>query len=56
MAATKQSGKVLICTEHFSYEGEDGRPLFIHAGQRVAADHPAVAGRESLFRDKGPED
>jgi hypothetical protein len=58
MAATKDNGgsKVLIALQHFTLEGDDGRPMFIHPGQRVPADSAIVQGREHLFREKTEED
>jgi hypothetical protein len=57
MAATKSDGpKMMVALEHFTIEGEDGRPVFVHPGQRVPADNPLVKGREHLFREKGEED
>jgi len=47
---------MLVALEHFTFEGEDGRPVFVHPGQRVPADSPIVQGREHLFRPKGDED
>jgi hypothetical protein len=41
----------LIATQHFVIDGADGRPVFFHAGQRVRPDHPAVKGREELFKE-----
>jgi hypothetical protein len=55
-AKTASQTKVLIATEHFTFEGEDGRPQFIHAGEHVGSDHPAVEGREALFREKQETD
>lgn len=42
---------LLIATESFSGPGSDGAPYLVVAGQTYTSDHPAVRGREHLFRN-----
>jgi hypothetical protein len=47
--------KLLTARESFGAQ-VDGKELLVHAGQRVAADHPLVEGREELFKDEAQPD
>jgi hypothetical protein len=51
MAAAK---KPLKATTSFVCTGDDVNDHFIREGEVVAADHPAVEGREELFVEHDP--
>jgi hypothetical protein len=55
MATPAEKPKVLVAVEHFVCE-QNGRDFFVHAGDRLTADHPVVAGREDLFRERTEAD